>query len=889
MDLGSLTKNRTYTIAAVILIFMAVALVLRMIPAFFIKDPGFLYTYDTDSWYTLRQIEVMVRDFPQYNWFDPMTAYPTGKLVDWGPLYTFIAATLCLITGATTRSAIVFTAGFVAPLMAMLMVPVMYQLGKTIWDGKTGIIAAGLMAVVSVQYFALSSYGWVDHHIGEVLFSTLFFLGYITALSYVRTHPVNLKEIKSLCYPLALSSITGILFFLALLVSTTVILTLAVIAVYTFVQSIIDYFQQNDFICLPLVNGVTLAVSILLLFIFGFKSGGLSITRYSIGIPYVLLALIAGTLVLFVLSSLFQGKKSVYLVSLAVLAAGSIIFIQIFPPLQTLSRQAMELFFGSSEFSVSVVETLPWTLSGAWDNFNGALILMAGGLLVLGYYAVKKRESQHLFLLIWSVVMLLVTIRFQRFVYFFTVNVVVLAGICIAEALTWKGSSLAGYGSALLSRFSQPHPSSTDTAGDPSKKNPSAGKPDKKKTARHSGKKTSGYSDTIKNVTILAIVLLTIGLVAVTVAQEIRYGLSTPQNEISRDWIDSLEWMKSNTPETGVDYYASYEADEFTYPAESYGILGLWDAGHWITFFAHRIPVTNPFQDNLGGPEGTAAFFLSRNESQANGINENFGGKYVVTDAKMAVDTFTNLVPWQSNSVDISPYIKYFLVPDTLDVTNLKITHKFDEAYFQTMVVRLHNFDGSMIVPGTVNYIRYEIRQPTSGETSEISGFARVITNERLMNASEIDSSTPIMKEGEELLPTEYANIFSDLPDRPVQQVPALQHYRLVHESMENASVTPFPESDPITLPGIKYVKIFEYVKGAQIPGEGSIELPVVTNTGRTFVYRQESENGMFIVPYPTGGSPYDVRATADYHIAGTSRYIAVTEDDITQGRRVTG
>ena len=115
MDLASLTKHRTYRIAAVILIFMGVAFVLRMVPAFFIKDPGFLYTYDTDSWYTLRQIEVMVRDFPQYNWFDPMTAYPTGKLVDWGPLYPFIAATLCLITGATTRSAIIFTAGWVAP------------------------------------------------------------------------------------------------------------------------------------------------------------------------------------------------------------------------------------------------------------------------------------------------------------------------------------------------------------------------------------------------------------------------------------------------------------------------------------------------------------------------------------------------------------------------------------------------------------------------------------------------------------------------------------------------------------------------------------------------------------------------------------------------------
>jgi len=889
MDLASLTKHRTYRIAAVILIFMGVAFVLRMVPAFFIKDPGFLYTYDTDSWYTLRQIEVMVGDFPQYNWFDPMTAYPTGKLVDWGPLYPFIAATLCLITGATTRSAIIFTAGWVAPIMAMLMVPVMYHLGKTIRDRNTGIIAAGLMSVVSVQYFTFSSYGWVDHHVGEVLFSTLFLLGYISTLSYVKTHPVDGKEIKSLHYPLVLSTITGILFFLALLVSTTVILTLAVIAVYTFVQTIIDYFQKNDSIYLPVVNGVTLAVSILLLFIFGFKSGGLSITRYSIGIPYVLLALIAVTVVLFILSSLFRGKKSVYLISLAVLAAGSFIFIQIYPPFQTLSQQAMALFFGSSEFSVSVVETLPWTLSGAWDNFNGALILMAAGLLVLGYHIVKKRESRHIFLLIWSVVMLLVTIRFQRFVYFFTVNVIVLAGICIAETLTWKGSSLAGYGSALLSRFSQPYPSSTDTAGDPSKKNPSSLKQDRKKAAKRTVKKTPERLDTIKNFTILAIVLLTIGLVAVTVAQEIRYGLSTPQNEISPDWIDSLEWIKSETPETGIDYYKSYDAREFTYPAESYGIMGLWDAGHWITFFAQRIPVTNPFQDNLGGPEGTAAFFLSVNESQANSINGKLGGRYVITDSKMAVDTFTNLVPWQSNSVDISPYIKYFLVPDTNDVTNLKITHKFDEAYFQTMVVRLHNFDGSMTVPGTVNYVRYQIRQPTSGETSELSGFARVITNERTMNASDIDTSTPIMKEGEELQPTEYANIFSDLPDRPVQQIPALQHYRLIHESLDNATVTPFPESDPITLPGIKYVKIFEYVKGAQIPGDGIIELPVVTNTGRTFVYRQASENGMFTVPYPTGGSLYNVRATAEYHIAGTSRYIAVTEDDITEGTRVTG
>ena len=66
----------------------------------------------------------------------------------------------------------------------------------------------------------------------------------------------------------------------------------------------------------------------------------------------------------------------------------------------------------------------------------------------------------------------------------------------------------------------------------------------------------------------------------------------------------------------------------------------------------------------------------------------------------------------------------------------------------------------------------------------------------------------------------------------------------------------PFPESEPFTLTGIKMVKIFEYVNGARIPGEGTIEIPLVTNTRRTFTYRQDSTDGRFIVPYSTTGNP---------------------------------
>jgi dolichyl-diphosphooligosaccharide--protein glycosyltransferase len=241
-----------------------------------------------------------------------------------------------------------------------------------------------------------------------------------------------------------------------------------------------------------------------------------------------------------------------------------------------------------------------------------------------------------------------------------------------------------------------------------------------------------------------------------------------------------------------------------------------------------------------------------------------------ITNSDMAVDTFTNLVPWPAGSVDISPYIKWFLKPDPANPAQLHKVHLYDKAYFTTMVVRLHNFDGSMQLPESVKYVQYAIRQvPAPGETSEdVNGYARVITSEQ--EISGIDNNTQIVQEGLEIEPGRYANIFSDLPNRTLQSIPALKHYRLIHESPNDASVKIFPESDTVTLSEIKYVKIFEYVKGAHIPGEGIIEVTLVTNMGRTFVYQQESENGEFVVPYSTQENPYDVRATGQYHIVGT-------------------
>lgn len=82
----------------------------------------------------------------------------------------------------------------------------------------------------------------------------------------------------------------------------------------------------------------------------------------------------------------------------------------------------------------------------------------------------------------------------------------------------------------------------------------------------------------------------------------------------------------------------------------------------------------------------------------------------------------------------------------------------------------------------------------------------------------------------------------------------ALGHYRLVHESQSS-----------VTSNGQKYVKIFEHVPGATITGQASpgsevvISVPIATNRGRNFEYRQSTvadSNGSFslVVPYSTEG-----------------------------------
>jgi dolichyl-diphosphooligosaccharide--protein glycosyltransferase len=806
-------------------------------------------------------------------------------VIDWGPLFPFLAATLCIITGATTVSKIIYVSAWVSPLLAVLMVPIVYLLGKMIWDWKAGLVGAGLISVISFRFYFPSSYGFVDHHIAEVFFSTLFVLTYIYCINYGTTKPVDLHSQKSLVFPVLLSLVAGIFYFLAIITATTVLLILPVIVLYTFVQIVIDYFNSRDSAYLLLLNLIAFSLVIVLLLFFGVKTEGLSVTGYSPALIYANLVIIVETAVLCGISAIGRGKRWVFLLGLIGSGAGGFLVIQNHPLFQPIINQGLGLFFGRSEYSVAVQETLPWSLATAWANFNVSLLLMAGGLLVLSYYLVKVRKSEHVVLLLWSAVMLLATFQYRRFEYFLTVPVVLLSAICITEPLTWIRSDLThlmGAGGFFVSTSSKDGDATGPARQKKIPSSPSSRKKRKKTTSRF--QTTGSVILWAKRVTCSLVVILAIVLVCISGFQDYQYAMGFSSRELSKDWIESLAWIKSNTPEPMIDYYKQYDQAGFSYPAGSYGIMASWDSGHWITFFAHRIPITNPFQDNLGGERGAAAFFLSENESRAGDILRSLGGRYVITDSSMAMESFTSLVPWQNASADTTPYIKWFLAPVPIDISRLVTTTRYDNSYYQTMVVRLQNFDGSMTVPEAVDYVQFTVRRvPGTGETADFSGLAPVIVREEQMNASGADEAARSFNQ--KAVRDNYAIIVSEMPDKPVQKVPALSHYRLIHESPQDATAS--LATGTFTFPGIKSVKLFEIVNGSHIKGEGIIELPLITNTGRKFVYLQESRNGEFIVPYATKGSMYEVRATGPYHIAGTNRFIDVSEEDVTYGHAI--
>jgi len=492
-------------------------------------------------------------------------------------------------------------------------------------------------------------------------------------------------------------------------------------------------------------------------------------------------------------------------------------------------------------------------------TFNYGLILMLGGALVMFYKNLRDEHPHQMFALVWSLIMLVSTWQHVRYEYYLAVNVALLSAVCISFTFERGWPDIRRLATSI----------STDTETPEANKGKEESPRGKKQKKLQKKGSVSSHTDYLA----IALVILTVGLgilFAYTSASLSYSNAASDAIRMNPDWRESLDWMGNNTPDTGVNYFTIYNPETFQYPPEAYGVMSWWDYGHMITYIAKRIPNANPFQAGVVGPTGSANYFMSISEDAGNQVLDRAGTRYVITDIEMDTGKFWAMATWYNASVAASPYQMSLLTPANNNLNSYESVLLNTRLYYLTMISRLHNFDGSLTIPSTAYYIEYADPTITKVSLPVITGAEAMNASEAIGRADEYNLNAP---EGY------HANALSPVITLPVETVPALKHYRLVHESPSNVF-----NSNTIDL---KYVKVFEYVKGAHIKGEGIIEVPVISNTGRNFTYRQMSLNGEFIVPYSTTGNPYGVKTTGKYRVILTGKEYDVSESAIMQGEAI--
>jgi dolichyl-diphosphooligosaccharide--protein glycosyltransferase len=142
---------------------------------------GVLLAADGDTYYHALRAERIARDWPHVPWRDGGMNHPYGAEIPWPPLLDQIVATASRATGSAAPDQVAGVAAVVPALAGLLVVAVVAALGAALLGGRPwwdAAILVGLLPAAVRQSFV----GRADHHVLEVLLSSLAYLAYLRGL-----------------------------------------------------------------------------------------------------------------------------------------------------------------------------------------------------------------------------------------------------------------------------------------------------------------------------------------------------------------------------------------------------------------------------------------------------------------------------------------------------------------------------------------------------------------------------------------------------------------------------------------------------------------------------------------------------------------------------------
>lgn len=643
-----------------------------------------------DSVFHMRLVENTIQYFPHRIFYDAFTQYPLGNPLHWGPLFDQLIAFFALISGfifnggIPAQSTIDTVGAFFPAVVGALVVFPVYFIGKELMDEKAGLLGAFLIAILPGQFLSRSVLGFTDNHVLEVFFLTLMMMFFIIAIKRAQNitfdHWQN-KEWNVLKTPLIFSILAGISFGAYILTWTSGVFFAVVFGIFIFIQYIIDHLRGKSTEYLGIVGITAYLVAMIMVIPYVDPKNGFQSIFYS----YLHLAVTGGGAIVFAFLSFFSREMnkreytgSYYLLFLSgTILIGLIVIKILLPDLYGATIGATDFIFkGREGGGLTIAEGSPlcgdislfslFNCNMAFRQFGFNYQLTTIGMLVLGYFILRKPKAEYTLIAVWSVFVLAIMLAQNRFAYYYAVNVAVVTGFIgskFLDLLDWKKYDSNDFIECL--------------------------------------KKTR-----VQHVISLILVLAVIGFLPVDASPFKNSCGSWPWScastqwgaigEGQYEWHDALTWMRYNTPDPGLDYYSIYEKplnNTYPYPDTAYGVMSWWDYGHIITYWGHRIPNSNPFQAAIGGgPEhlpGAATFLIAPTEEKANevlnklGINGKPGARYVVSNAYMAYAILGTIAEWDLSNEGY--YVPIRTQQGTFGGPSIK--------YLNTIEAKLHIFD----------------------------------------------------------------------------------------------------------------------------------------------------------------------------------------------------
>lgn len=544
-----------------------------------------------DAWYHARLISHAAVTGERLR-HDPYLRMPDGAPVGVGPLFDDLGAWAARIAlgGRLARGddetdllRVRRVAAWLPAFLGALVVVPLVLLARSLWGPAAGWIAGIGYLAVPGQILSRSVLGATDHHVGEVLFSTMCLAAIAASLRLQRQERTGRGLAWAVFAGLALAAyqltwIAGMLLPCLLIAWLGASVALG----GTRAWLAVDGFRAPR----SLLDTATVAaiVAATALLVVAPQVDGVRVLSSGRDACVVLLgASLVVAIGLRLAPGLSRGFGIALVTALFVVGLGLSLQFDLWSQFTHWASFLRPRAEAGTVREAAPLLALGASLGPVWNELGIGWLVALPGLFLLGRSSLRPGRPAELLLLIWSICALVLTLAQNRFGYYLGVVSILAATCCLATL------------------------------------------------ARHLTAPGDGM-DRIRPGQRWASALFVVGVVFLFVAPNLRQTVARTASRptIPPAWLEALDWIETETADPFGDTTCRFATDDASCRASD-GVFTWWDYGYWLIERAGRVPYTNPTQAGAG----EAARLLLADAQEAVAELESLRAELLIVDATM--------------------------------------------------------------------------------------------------------------------------------------------------------------------------------------------------------------------------------------------------------------